>query len=47
MERSDRNHGDLADEIGVADGVALVARDNAGDAAASEIICGAPDAVAN
>src|ERR1700710_919271 len=34
IERSDRNHGDLADEIVVADGVGLVAWDNAGDAAA-------------
>src|SRR3984885_6638098 len=34
VERSDRNQGDLADEIGVADGIRLVARDNAGDAAA-------------
>ena len=36
VERTDRNFGDVADEIGLVHRIGLVARDDAGDAAAGD-----------
>ena len=43
VERADRNFGDVADEIGVVDRIGLVARDDAGDAAAGDADRGQAD----